>query len=62
MSKHPDEPLVEIVGIEHGGRGRSCEIHTVCGSALELDSVVRFRLIHILTTEKKRKKQSVSTG
>lgn len=56
MSKHPDEPLVEIVGIEEGGRGRSCEIHTVCGSALELDSVVRFRLIHILNDRREEEK------
>ena len=48
MNNLPNEPLVEIVGIEQGGRGRSCEVHAVCGTALQLDSVVRFRTIQIL--------------
>lgn len=48
MTHHPDEPLIEIVGIEEGGRGRSCEEHQICGEALGLDSVVRFRSIQIL--------------
>jgi hypothetical protein len=42
MSRHPNERLVEIVGIEEGGRGRSCEERTICGDALTLDSVIRF--------------------
>lgn len=48
MAHHPDEPLVEIVGIEEGGRGRSCEEHDFCGAALKIDSVVRFRAIQII--------------
>ena len=49
MAHHPDEPLVEIVGIEQSGRGCSCEEHDVCGEALAtIDSVVRFRTIQIL--------------
>lgn len=48
MSHHPDEPLVEIVGIEEGTRGRSCEEHKVCGQALFPDYVVRFRTIQII--------------
>ena len=51
MSHHPNEPLVEIVGIEEGGRGRSCEEHGVCGEALRIDSVVRFRTIQIINGE-----------
>ena len=51
MSRHPDEPLVEIVGLEEGGRGRSCEAHSVCGSALTIDSVVRFRTIEIINED-----------
>lgn len=51
MSHHPNEPLVEIVGIEEGGRGRSCEEHRVCGEALAIDSVVRFRCIQIINGE-----------
>ena len=46
--QHPDEPLVEIVGIEESGRGRSSEEHAVCGEALAIDSVVRFLAIQIL--------------
>jgi hypothetical protein len=41
MSHHPDEPLIEIVGIEESGRGRSCEEHKCCGDALALDSVAQ---------------------
>jgi hypothetical protein len=48
MSHHPTEPLVEIVGIEANNRGRSCEAHDVCGSALGIDSIVRFRVIQIM--------------
>ena len=48
MAHHPNEPLVEIVGIQEGGRGRSCEEHPTCGEALAIDSVVRFRFIQIL--------------
>jgi hypothetical protein len=51
MAHHPDEPLVEIVGIEESGRGRSCEEHPVCGQVLALDSVVRFRSIRIVNGE-----------
>ena len=47
MSHHPDEPLVEIVGIEASNRGRSCEAHDVCGDVLAVDSVVRFRTTQI---------------
>jgi hypothetical protein len=40
---HPSGISVEIVGITSSDRGRSCEAHTVCGSVLKIDSVVRFR-------------------
>ena len=45
---HPNEPLVEIVGIEDSASGRSCEAHNVCGEALSIDSIVRFRKVQIL--------------
>ena len=48
---HPNEPLVEIVGIEESGSGRSCEEHAICGEALALDSIVRFRKLQILNGE-----------
>ena len=47
MAHHPDEPLVKIVGIEESSAGRSCEEHVVCGTALTLDAVVRFRSIAV---------------
>jgi hypothetical protein len=40
MSHHPDEPLVEIVGIEASNRGRACEVHNVCIEALTVGCVV----------------------
>ena len=48
MAAHPSGVLVEIVGIEESGRGRSCEEHSTCGSVLQLDTVVRFRSIQII--------------
>ena len=45
MSCHPDEPLIEIVGIECSTNGRSCEEHNICGAVLSIDCVVRFRTI-----------------
>jgi hypothetical protein len=48
MSYHPNEPLVEIVGVEASNLGRSCKEHHICGSALYIDSVVRFRVIQII--------------
>jgi hypothetical protein len=40
---HPSGITVDIVGLKCSDRGRSCEEHTVCGSALKIDSLVRFR-------------------
>ena len=48
MSHHPDEPLIEIVGIEAASSGRSCEQHSVCGTVLAIDTVVRFRFINVI--------------
>ena len=36
MAHRPEPIVIEIVGIEEGGRGRSCEEHAVCGSATAL--------------------------
>jgi hypothetical protein len=36
---HPEGVTVDIVGIEAGNRGRSCEEHDVCGLVLEENSV-----------------------
>ena len=48
MSTESEGVLVDVVGIKASNRGRSCEEHTCCGSALELDSVVRFRRVQII--------------
>ena len=45
---HPPGIVVEIVGTLMGDRGRSCEEHSVCGSVLEEDMVVRLRKVQIL--------------
>ena len=47
MSHHPSGVEVELVGIEEGGRGRSCEEHDVCGKVLCIDVVARLRSIQI---------------
>lgn len=51
---HPSGVTIEIVGIERGERGRSCEDHAVCGSAvLQEDTVVRIRKCEILLDDGK---------
>jgi len=45
---HPTGVIVEIVGIERGDRGRSCEEHDVCGSVVEEDTLLRLRKVQIL--------------
>jgi hypothetical protein len=51
MSRHPGTTMIEIVGIKEDGRGRSCEEHDVCGTALYIDAVVRLQAIQILNGE-----------
>ena len=48
LKHHPTGVEVEVVGIESGDRGRSCEEHEVCGSVIEPDTVVRFRSVTII--------------
>jgi hypothetical protein len=51
---HPTGVTIEIVGIERGERGRSCEEHAVCGSAvLQEDTVVRICKCQILLDDGK---------
>ena len=45
---HPSGVTVEIVGIERGDRGRSCEEHDVCGTVVEEDTLLRLRKKQIL--------------
>jgi hypothetical protein len=45
---HPSGVVVEIVGLERGDRGRSCEEHDVCGSVVEEDTLLRLRKEQIM--------------
>ena len=47
MACHPSGVTVDIVGINASDHGRNCEVHKACGSVLELDSVVRFRVVQL---------------
>ena len=40
MMTHPKNIVVDIVGIEIGDRGCSCEEHEICGSVLRNDMAV----------------------
>ncbi len=45
---HPPGIMVEIVGIEKGDRGRSCEEHDVCGEVVEEDTLLHLGREQIL--------------
>ena len=45
---HPSGIVVDIVGTNMTTNGRSCECHSCCGSVLEEDMVVRFRLVQVI--------------
>ncbi len=49
---HPIGETVEIVGIEVGDRGHSCEEHTVCGSVVDCDVVVHLRRVQVVVDGK----------
>ena len=49
---HPPGIVVEIVGIDKGDRGRSCEEHDVCGEVVEEDTLLRLRREQILVDGK----------
>lgn len=49
--EHPTGISVEIVGLEEGSTGRSCERHGVCGCVVEHNTVVRFRRLQVLDEE-----------
>jgi hypothetical protein len=54
MATHPTGITVEIVGIESGTQGRSCEEHDICGLVLAEDVVVRFRKIQVIVDGKEQ--------
>ena len=47
MGYHPSGIKVDAVGIDTSTGGSSCEKHQVCGSVLELDSVVHFKVVEL---------------
>ena len=48
MAHRPEPIVIEIVGIEEGSRGWSCEEHAVCGCVVDEDVVVRLRKVQVL--------------
>ena len=53
LHRHPSGVIVNVVGIEEPSRGRSCDEHATCGDMLEVDTVVRFCAIQLLSDKKK---------
>jgi hypothetical protein len=51
MATHPQGVVVNIVGIEEGSRGHSCEHHAICGNNLILDCVIRLRKVQIVADD-----------
>ena len=48
VTRHPSGVRLEIVGINEGNRGRSCEQHRCCGRIVTLDMVLRLRKVQII--------------
>ena len=40
--------VVDVVGLNASSNGRSCEIHDICGSVLEVDTLVRFKSVQVV--------------
>ena len=56
VTHRPSGVRVEIVGIQEGNRGRSCEQHNCCGSIIGLDIVLRLQKVRqILNGKRKRR-------
>ena len=49
---HPSGVIVDVFGLKENSRGRSCANHAVCGSVVELDTVLRFRAVQIMENNK----------
>ena len=51
---HPTGVVVEIVGINQNGNGRSCEEHNTCGTAVVmLDTVLRLQKVQVINGKRK---------
>ena len=48
MAHHSEPIIIEIVGIEEGNRGRSCEEHPVCGCVVDEVVVVCLQKVQVL--------------
>ena len=48
MAYHPSGVVIDILGTEDPSMGRSCEQHDICGSVLQLDTVVRLRSAQVM--------------
>ena len=48
MDHHSEPIVIEIVGIEEGSHGRSCEEHAFCGCVIDEDVVVCLRKVQVL--------------
>jgi hypothetical protein len=49
---HPTGVTVDVVGLECGDNGRSCEAHKICGSVVDIDVVLRIRRVQVLVDGK----------
>ena len=50
---HPSGITVEVVGIERGDRGHSCEEHDVCGRVVTEDTLLCLKKVQILVEDRK---------
>ena len=55
VTHHTSGVRVEIVGIQEGNRGRSCEQRNGCGRIIGLDIVLRLQKVQILNGKRKRR-------
>lgn len=47
MACHPSGVTVDIVGINASDHGRSCDVYQCCGTLVEEDTVVRFKVVQL---------------
>ena len=57
---HPSGITIEILGTEESSNGQSCEEHAVCGSAVDLDVVVRLHHVQISDPDADNKEAAIA--
>ena len=62
MSHHPWGQTVKIFRIELPTNEHCCEEHTVCGTVLTDDCVVRFRKVQVIVNEKEERHSGCLMG